>query len=156
MEKGLIKKTLNSTTVTWHVQLPATVSNVWELLTTDKGLASWFPELRMGKLGDEGYLLFQMTETEQIKMPIIVYNDLEIIGFDWGADQVIIKIIRLPDQQTRLELKEVITEITEHTPRDLAGWTFCLERIKAVIRGKEATFSELFDDVYQYYAKQLF
>ncbi|WP_314064497.1 SRPBCC domain-containing protein [uncultured Vagococcus sp.] len=156
MEKGIISKQEDHLVVAWQVELPISLDNAWHLLTTDKGLASWFPELRVGSLAEGGQLLFVMTETEQLKMPIFSYRELETIGFEWGADQVIFRLAQLSDKQTRLELEETLTAVTEHTPRDLAGWTFCLERLKKVDQGEEFEFSDvLFDEWYQYYAKEL-
>lgn len=156
MEKGIISKQGNHLVVTWQVELPTSLDNAWALLTTNTGLASWFPELRVGSLAEGGQLLFMMTETEQLKMPIFSYRELETIGFEWGADQVIFRLAQLSDKQTRLELEETLTAVTEHTPRDLAGWTFCLERLKKASHDSELTFSQpLFDDLYEYYSKQL-
>lgn len=156
MEKGSIKKQGKDLVVTWHVDLSINLASAWRLLTTDKGLASWFPELRVGSLAEGGHLVFVMTETEQLNMPIVSYHKLATIGFEWGEDQVTFRLTQLSQEQTRLELAETLTAVTEHTPRDLAGWTLCLERLKKGSHGLELPFSQpLFDELSQYYAAQL-
>ena len=52
----------------------------------------------------------------------------------WGEDRV---RFEYPEAEgCRLVLIETITKITDHTPKDIAGWDVCLDAIEALLDGR--------------------
>lgn len=132
------------------------VASCFKLVATTAGLQKWFGELEMGELSATGYLLFHMTETEKIKMPILEFEENAALGFAWDNDAVYFQFVPLSENETQLIFTEEITQVTEHTPRDLAGWTLCLEAFKKAAEGESYTFDKAkFEVLYRDYQKKL-
>lgn len=117
---------------TFERNLRHSVATVWEMLTNNEKLALWFDELRVGKLGKDGYFKFDLGDGTYETMDFIDYREKSILEFTWGTDFV---RFELYEETTgcKLVLIEKIAEITDHTPKDLAGWHVCLDVIIAIL-----------------------
>lgn len=157
MNEKLIKQANGEIKVSFELNLEASLEDVWNLLTTNAGLAQWFHELEVGELGEEGYFNFIMTPTERIKMPILKYIKETKIGFEWDQDLVLFQLEPLDNDNVKLIFSEELKNITEHTPRDIAGWNLCLRRIQLVLIKKIETpvNQDEFDDLVEKYKSEL-
>lgn len=133
MDEKMTKQADGGIKVSFELNLEASLEDVWNLLTTNEGLAQWFHELEIGELGEEGYFNFIMTPTECIKMPILKYTEKKTIEFEWDQDSVLFQLEVLDNEKVKLIFSEKIKNITAHTPRDIAGWKLCLHRIQIML-----------------------
>ncbi|MBS4196774.1 SRPBCC family protein [Lederbergia citri] len=111
------------------------VENVWEMLTDNDKLALWFSELRVKDLREGGAYIFNMGDGNLIEMPILELKMHSLLEFTWADDVVRFELL-LESEGCRLILIEKIKAMTDHTPRDLAGWHVCLDVISALLDGK--------------------
>lgn len=109
---------------------------VWSYLTDNAKLPLWFPELTAGELRPGGSMLFDMQDGNVIEMEIYDYEPLAALEFAWGEDRVRFEAGDEPDG-CLLVLRETIGKLTDHTPKDLAGWHVCLDVIEALLDGKD-------------------
>lgn len=112
------------------------VASVWSMLTDNGQLARWFPELSVDDLRVGGAFKFDMGGGNEEKMEILELKPLALLAYTWAEDQVRFELDET-SEGCRLELVEHITRITDHTPRDLAGWHVCLDVIAALLDGRE-------------------
>lgn len=110
--------------------------DVWNMLTDNKKLQSWFQELEIVEHKKDGLILFDMQDGTFEEMKILEYKHLETLAFTWGEDSVEFQIKKEPNGCT-LILLETINTITPHTPKDLAGWHVCLDVIQTILAGEE-------------------
>ncbi len=136
--------------------IDAAVTSCFKLVSTTEGLKKWFAELEIGRLSADGYLLFNMTDTEKIEMPILEFKENVALGFSWDNDAVYFRFVPLSENETQLIFTEEINQVTDHTPRDLAGWTICLDAFKKALEGEEFIFDKAYSDVlYEEYRKKI-
>lgn len=108
---------------------------VWQMLTDNKKIHRWFAGLQMEKPGKDGYMTFDMGHGNFEKMAITDYEEKKRLGFEWGKDHVLFELT--PEEGgTRLQLVEKIQTLTDHTPKDVAGWHVCLDVLEALIDKK--------------------
>ena len=67
-------------------------------------------------------------------MKILDYEPLKTLVFEWGQDIARFELSSLSNG-CKLVFVETISTITEHTPKDLAGWHVCLDVIQALLDG---------------------
>lgn len=115
--------------------LPHSVEDVWAMLTDNDKIPLWFPELRVQDLREGGIIQFSMPDGSAIDMIIIDYKTLSVLEYTWGEDLVRFELSPQAEG-TYLVLKETIHKITDHTPKDLAGWHVCLNVIEVLLNGK--------------------
>lgn len=115
---------------------PFSSDDVWNMLTDNKKLQSWFPELEIVEHKKGGVIQFDMQDGTFEEMKILAYHHLETLAFTWGEDSVEFQLKKKPEGCT-LILHETIIDITPHTPRDLAGWHVCLDVIQTILAGEE-------------------
>ncbi|EUJ33202.1 hypothetical protein MFLO_04685 [Listeria floridensis FSL S10-1187] len=152
--KRSVKTTNDHLVFEAEIEVAATPAACWKLLTTTTGLRSWFDELEVGELSENGYLLFVFKEAEtvrEIKLPILEFDPEIKIGFGWDQNEVFFKLVPLDAKHTRLLFRERILVPSEHTARDLSGWTLCLDAYQKAAEGREyefdqARFAELLDE----------
>ncbi len=139
------------------VLLETDLAASWRLLSTTEGLRSWFPELSVAEFKVGGSLAFNSTNTEQIAMPIYQLQQESELGFGWARDRVHFALSEeTRDGTTKLIFTEEVQNVTSHTPRDLAGWYMCLQRMQQVSRGEDTTFDQaLFDRLFEEYQAKL-
>lgn len=114
----------------------APIAHVWGYLSEDDGLADWFPELAVGELAENGHMLFNMLPEALLKMPIRRYKPQRDLAFDWDDDLVSFYLEPINEQETRLLFTERLGHLSDHSARDVAGWSLCLRRLKDVAEGK--------------------
>jgi hypothetical protein len=71
-------------------------------------------------------------------MAISNYEPKSVLQFAWGADQVRFELAA-ESGGCRLLLIEQILKITDHTPKDLAGWHVCLDVIGRLLNCIDTT-----------------
>ena len=124
----------NSYIATFERHLLHSVEQVWAMLTENEKLKEWFSELSIDDLREGGIIKFDMQDGNFEKMEILELETNSILEFTWDKD--IVRFELYPEQNgCQLTLKEKVNTITEHTPKDLAGWHVCLEVIQALLGG---------------------
>ncbi|WP_028547500.1 SRPBCC family protein [Paenibacillus sp. UNC451MF] len=108
---------------------------VWAYLTENPKLEQWFTELEVKDLRKDGLIKFNMPDGSHLDITIIDLEPHAVLAYTWGEDQVRFELSSEPSG-CQLLLKEDITAITSHTPKDLAGWHVCLDVIEALLDGK--------------------
>jgi hypothetical protein len=78
---------------------------------------------------------FDMQNGTFEEMEIIELKTYSVLEYTWGEDRVRFELNEESDG-SRLVLIEKINKITDHTPRDLAGWHVCLDVINALLDGR--------------------
>jgi hypothetical protein len=58
-----------------------------------------------------------------------------VLEFTWDEDLVRFELYPESDG-CRLVLMEKLTKMTDHTPRDIAGWDVCLDAIEVLLDGR--------------------
>lgn len=119
-------------------QFHHSVEAVWAMLTDNTKLKQWFDELKIVDLRKGGLMKFDMQDGTFIDMEILDFEPLRTLAFEWDADIARFELSPTADS-CQLIFQETITTITEHTPRDLAGWHVCLDVIKALLDGDSIT-----------------
>ncbi len=130
-----LQKVPDGFTATFDRHYKHTVDEVWAYLTDNELLSKWFPELRAGELGTGGSMTFDMGDGTYEVMGISDYEPAAVLEYAWGEDKIRFELVAEPDGNS-LRLIETISTITDHTPRDLAGWHVCLDVIEALLEGK--------------------
>ncbi|MCD1258387.1 SRPBCC family protein [Paenibacillus athensensis] len=112
------------------------VDKVWAALTDNEQLGKWFPELSVEDLRTGGRIRFDMRDGTFVDMNILDCKPLKALEYTWGSDTVRFELY--PDGAgCRLLLLERLNGLTDHTPKDLAGWHVCLDVITVILDGSE-------------------
>jgi uncharacterized protein YndB with AHSA1/START domain len=123
------------TTVRFERNLKHSVEKVWSYLTDNDKLTQWFSELKVEDLRQGGRMTFDMQDGTFEEFEITDYRELSVLEYTWGEDRVHFELH--PEAEgCRLVLIETITNITDHTPKDIAGWDVCLDVIEALLQGR--------------------
>ncbi|MBU8769126.1 SRPBCC family protein [Cytobacillus oceanisediminis] len=149
--KALLKKETNGYTAVFERKLKHPREEIWAMLTDNEQLKKWFPELQAEDLKNDGKFKFDMGDGSFEEMKILGYEKPAILEYSWGDDIVRFELNELKGG-TELILIEKISEITDHTPRDLAGWHVCLNVIGRLLDGeKEGSRKEEWKNLYEEY-----
>jgi uncharacterized protein YndB with AHSA1/START domain len=127
-----IRKVENDYHAHFERHLKHSVEEVWSWLTENEKLTQWFSELHVDDLRQGGTIQFDMQNGTFEEMKILELKMYSVLEYTWGEDIVRFEL----DPETegcQLVLIEKIKRITEHTPRDLAGWHVCLDVIQALM-----------------------
>ncbi|QED47783.1 SRPBCC family protein [Cytobacillus dafuensis] len=116
-------------------QLHHSVEKVWSMLTNNEMLSKWFSELSVEELREGGIIKFDMQDGTFEELEITELKMFSVLQYTWGEDCVRFELYPV-SEGCRLILKEKINKMTDHTPKDLAGWHVCLEVIKALLDGR--------------------
>jgi len=131
-----IQKADEGFTARFDRHLKHSVENVWAYLTENEKLAKWFSELSVDDLREGGSIKFDMQDGTFEEMKITALDTCSVLEYTWGEDLVRFELY--PEAEgCLLVLKEYITKLTSHTPRDLAGWHVCLDVIAALLDERE-------------------
>ncbi|OIK06060.1 activator of Hsp90 ATPase 1 family protein [Bacillus sp. MUM 116] len=126
------------------------VQEVWAWLTENDKISQWFSELRVEELREEGAIVFQMPDGTMDKLTISELKTYSVLEFSWWENTMRFELSPEADG-CRLVLTEKLKEITDHTPKDLAGWHVCLEVIDALLDGR--TIDSRFEEWKIWYEK---
>ncbi|QSF42804.1 SRPBCC family protein [Paenibacillus tianjinensis] len=124
----------DGTTATFERHFKHSVTSVWAYLTDNDLLPEWFSELRVKELRNGGSMVFDMRDGNLIEMRITACKPASVLEYSWGEDKVRFELDAEPEG-CRLLLIETIGTLTDHTPKDLAGWHVCLDVIAALLDG---------------------
>ena len=127
-----IQKENDIYTARYERHLHHSVEAVWSMLTENEKLQQWFTELQIVDLRKGGLIKFDMQDGTFIDMQILDYEPLKVLAFEWDKDIARFELSSVSGG-CQLTFIETITSITEHTPRDLAGWHVCLDVIEALL-----------------------
>ncbi|WP_042475654.1 SRPBCC family protein [Bacillus ndiopicus] len=134
-------------------RLSYNAQQVWAVLTENHHLKHWMRNLEIVDARKNGKMNFHMLDGTDalIEMKVTDYVEQKAFAFEWGNDHVRFELQPV-DTGTVLTLTETIQELTEHTPKDLAGWHICLQLFDGVLQGAgEQEFP--MEDWQQYYEK---
>ncbi|MBN2981380.1 SRPBCC family protein [Cohnella algarum] len=150
---AVIQKTANGYTARYERRLKHPVAKVWAMLTENEKLAKWFSELSVDDLREGGVIKFDMQDGTFEEMEILELKAESVLEYTWGEDRVRFELYPEPDG-CRLVLIETIAKLTDHTPKDVAGWDVCLDVIEAVLAGRTIESSKSAWEIkYEQYAK---
>ncbi len=131
-----IQKQQNSYIVNFNRPLSHSVDAVWAVLTENDKIQKWMNNLEIIDLRKNGKIRFNMNNGTDTYLEITItdYVVKEVLEFDWGKDTVRFELS--PNcNGSILVLLESIGELTEHTPKDLAGWHVCLDLLSDLLNG---------------------
>ena len=150
-----IEKVENGYSARFERHLHHSVEEVWSWLTENEKLSKWFIELSVDDLREGGIIKFDMQNGSFEEMKILELNMYSVLEYTWGEDIVRFELNSEPEA-CQLVLIEKINRVTDHTPRDLAGWHVCLEVIQALMDGRTIdTRSEEWTKWYDRYVQEL-
>ncbi|MFE8697479.1 SRPBCC family protein [Cytobacillus sp. FJAT-53684] len=150
---ALLKKEKNGYTAIFDRFLNHSVEQVWAMLTENEKLSTWFSELKIEELREGGLIKFDMGDGSFEKMEISEVKSYSVLEYTWGNDRVRFELEEAREG-CRLILIEKIKEITNHTPKDLAGWHVCLDVIDQLLNGQSNSFrKEEWGKWYEQYIK---
>ncbi|MGE7109832.1 SRPBCC family protein [Lysinibacillus sp. NPDC047702] len=131
-----IQKQQNHYIVKFSRSLPHPTEKVWAALTENDKLQKWMNNLEIINLQKNGKIHFNMNDgtDDFLEIQITDYVVKEVLEFDWGNDTVRFELSPI-DNGSVLLLAESIGELTEHTPKDLAGWHICLNLLSDLLNG---------------------
>lgn len=137
---AVVTRTADGYMARFERKLRFPVEKVWAMLTENEKLSGWFAELRVKDLREGGLITFDMGNGAFEEIKITELKILSVLEYTWGNDLVRFELYPEPEGGCTLILKELIRELNDHSPRDLAGWDVCLDAIAALLAG------EPFDD----------
>ena len=116
--------------------LSHSVDAVWTVLTENEKLQKWMNNLEIIDLRKNGIIHFNMNDGTNAYEEIAItdYAKKEVLEFDWGKDTVRFELSPT-NSGSILVLLESIGELTDHTPKDLAGWHVCLGLLSDLLNG---------------------
>ncbi|MBC2684737.1 SRPBCC family protein [Bacillus toyonensis] len=145
-----IEKQSNGYIVKFQRQFPYTIEEVWSVLTENSKLKKWMSNLQIENLKTGGMIKFDMMDGSFLNIGILECQLNAVLEFKWDKDRVRFEIHKAGNGSLLL-LKEFIHELTDHTPKDIAGWHICLELFSSVLEGKEKEFPK--DEWQQWFEK---
>ncbi|MFS0724105.1 SRPBCC family protein [Paenibacillus sp. 1P07SE] len=132
---ALLSQTPEGTTARFERHLGHPVDRVWAYLTENDKLKRWFSELEVETLEEGGLIKFDMQDGTFEELRILEMKWQEVLEYTWGEDQVRFELYPEP-AGCKLVLIEKIRQLTDHSPKDLAGWHVCLDVIEALLGGR--------------------
>lgn len=133
---AIIEKVENGYIAQFERHLKHSVDKVWAMLTENEKLAQWFTELRVDELRKGGIYKFAMQDGTFLELAIIEFKMNSLLEFIWSGEDTVRFELNQESDGCRLVLIEKIEAITNHTPKDLAGWHVCLDVIQALLDGR--------------------
>nr|WP_309098762.1 SRPBCC family protein [Fredinandcohnia onubensis] len=150
-----LEKNESNYIATFERHFSHSVDEVWAMLTENDKLQTWFSELKVDGLQKGGRILFDMGDGTFEEMNITDFSDHSVLEYTWGDDKVRFELT--PEQNgCKLLLIETIIKLTDHTPRDLAGWHVCLDVIGVLLDGKQVDDrKKLWEPLYEQYVQAI-
>ncbi|WP_155593331.1 SRPBCC family protein [Lysinibacillus cavernae] len=133
-----IEKQSNHHVVKFKRPLPYSVDAVWAVITKNENLQKWMSNLEIIDLRKNGKMHFNMNDGTDAYEEIAItdYAEKQVLAFDWGTDTVRFELSSTEDGSLLL-LVETLQELTDHTPKDIAGWHICLDLLADLLSGVE-------------------
>jgi len=132
---AVVEQDGQETRVRFVRRLKHPVEKVWSALTDNDKLKQWFSELRVEDLREGGTISFDMQNDTYEYFEILELKPLSVLEYTWAENRVRFELYPEPEG-CRLVLIETVVEITDHTPKDIAGWDVCLDVIEALLDGR--------------------
>ncbi|MGE6343599.1 SRPBCC family protein [Bacillus mycoides] len=136
-----IEKQTDGYIVKFERQFSYTIEEVWSVLTENSKLKKWMSNLQIENLKTGGIIKFDMMDGSFLNIDILECQLNSVLEFTWDKDRVRFEIHK-EENGSLLLLKEYIHELTDHTPKDIAGWHICLDLFSSVLGGEEKVFSK--------------
>ncbi|MGE6599197.1 SRPBCC family protein [Bacillus proteolyticus] len=136
-----IEKQTDGYIIKFERQFPNTIEEVWSVLTENSKLKKWMSNLQIENLKTGGIIKFDMMDGSFLNIDILECQLNSVLEFTWDKDRVRFEIHK-EENGSLLLLKEYIHELTDHTPKDIAGWHICLDLFSSVLEEEEKAFSE--------------
>ncbi|GLV66492.1 hypothetical protein Bmyc01_51610 [Bacillus mycoides] len=136
-----IEKQTDGYIIKFERQFPNTIEEVWSVLTENSKLKKWMSNLQIENLKTGGIIKFDMMDGSFLNIDILECQLNSVLEFTWDKDRVRFEIHK-EENGSLLLLKEYIHELTDHTPKDIAGWHICLDLFSSVLEEEEKEFSE--------------
>ncbi|GAB6429818.1 SRPBCC family protein [Bacillus luti] len=136
-----IDKQSNEYVVQFDRYFPYSIEKVWSVLTDNNKLKKWMSNLQIENLKIGGIIKFDMMDGSFLNIDILDCKINSTLEFTWDKDRVRFEIHK-EENGSVLILKEFIHELTDHTPKDIAGWHICLDLFSSVLQGEEKEFSK--------------
>lgn len=132
---AVIRKTQDTYVARFERHLKHSAEDTWSLLTENDKLKKWFSELEVDDLREGGIIKFNMQDGTFKELEIIELKLHSVLEYTWGEDRVRFELY--PEASgCRLILIEKMNKITDHTPKDLAGWHVCLDVFQALLENR--------------------
>ncbi|PEA24521.1 activator of Hsp90 ATPase 1 family protein [Bacillus cereus] len=138
---AVIDKRGNEYVVQFDRYFSYSIEEVWSVLTDNNKLKKWMSNLQIENLKTGGIIKFDMMDGSFINIDILECQLNSVLEFTWDKDHVRFEIHK-EENGSLLLLKEYIHELTDHTPKDIAGWHICLDLFSSVLEGEEKEFSK--------------
>ncbi|MFD1065068.1 SRPBCC family protein [Oceanobacillus locisalsi] len=151
-----LEKAANGYIATYERQWEKTIEEVWSVLTQNDKLQQWMPNLEVVDLRKNGTMTFHMNDGigSSFSISILDFQAYSYWQFEWGDGSVRFELEPV-EEGCKLILKEYIPAMSNHVPKDLAGWYICLDMFQAVLEGKPMDFpKESWKTHYEAYKKQ--
>ena len=145
-----IEKQTDGYIIKFERQFPNTIEEVWSVLTENSKLKKWMSNLQIENLKTGGIIKFDMMDGSFLNIDILECQLNSVLEFTWDKDRVRFEIHK-EENGSLLLLKEYIHELTDHTPKDIAGWHICLDLFSSVLEEEEKVFSK--DEWQQWFDK---
>lgn len=123
---AVIDKQGNEYVVQFERYFSYSIEEVWSVLTENSKLKKWMSNLQIESLKTGGIIKFDMMDGSFINIDILECQVNSVLEFTWDKDRVRFEIHK-EESGTLLLLKEYIHVLTDHTPKDIAGWHICLD-----------------------------
>ncbi|RAN90241.1 activator of Hsp90 ATPase 1 family protein [Bacillus sp. SRB_28] len=136
-----IEKQTDGYIVKFERQFSYTIEEVWSVLTENSKLKKWMSNLQIENLKTGGIIKFDMMDGSFLNIDILECQLNSVLEFTWDKDRVRFEIHK-EENGSLLLLKEYIHELTDHTPKDIAGWHICLDLFSSVLEEEEKEFSK--------------
>ncbi|MES5894059.1 SRPBCC domain-containing protein [Bacillus cereus group sp. RP43] len=136
-----IEKQTDGYIIKFERQFPYIIEEVWSVLTENSKLKKWMSNLQIEDLKTGGIIKFDMMDGTFINIDILECQMNSVLEFTWNKDRVRFEIHK-KENGSLLLLKEFIHELTDHTPKDIAGWHICLDLFSSVLEGEAKEFSK--------------
>ncbi|MES5955178.1 SRPBCC family protein [Bacillus fungorum] len=127
--------------VKFERQFAYTIEEIWSVLTENSKLKKWISNLQIESLKTGGIIKFDIMGGSFITIDILECKLNSVLEFTWDKDWVRFEIHK-EENGSLLLLKEFIRELTDYTPKDIAGWHICLDLFSVVLEGEEIEFSK--------------
>ncbi|WP_158599730.1 SRPBCC family protein [Lysinibacillus halotolerans] len=127
-------KSENGTIAEYDRIFSSSQEEVWDVLTNNEKLKLWMHHLEITNLGKGGHIKFHFHDGSGNVEDITItdFEEGRVLAFEWGND-IVRFAIQPKNKGTQLIMKQIISEITDHTPKDLAGWHVCLLHFSDVV-----------------------